>query len=470
VGTAWSPQLSPSTQRARLERALAHAHERLDRLEAQARRPEDAGPRLVAVHAMLARDPVLLGPLRAAVDAGVPPVRAIEDQLSRLSPAHLPGRGAPAEEARAVLLLFQGALPTATPADPPPGPIVLVGDPPSLADAIELHAAGRLAAVLGVGGGADSHLGLLARELGVPAVLGAGAGAWGTVGTTVWVDGDAGTAGASAPRPCTVVAPSSPLPPIPGFAVRAALSDTHHAASAVRCGAEGIGLLRTDRLWGLPPDALAERLHTAAEGAGPHGLTIRSFDRPPAAPARGPALLERAPRAVQHLLDAACALARDHRVRVLVPFVREPGELGPWRGALAAAAGRCGVPAPPLGAMLETPLAAMAPEPILRRVEFAVVGTGDLCALLAGAGREELGEALRAATRPALMRLLGGIAGASVRQRVPVEVAGPAAREPRLARQLRDLGFAGVSVAPADVCAVRAAVAPQGLDTPFLQT
>ncbi|MEC8422437.1 MAG: putative PEP-binding protein, partial [Myxococcota bacterium] len=92
---------------------------------------------------------------------------------------------------------------------------------------------------------------------------------------------------------------------------------------------------------------------------------------------------------------------------------------------------------------------------ILSRCDFGVVGTGDLSALLCGAGREVLGPAHQNAIRDVLRPLLARIAGAARSANRSLEAAGPAARQPIVVCALRDLGYSGVSVAPADVAAVR---------------
>ena len=462
VGRAWAGGPGPRDQRERLERGRSAARAEL---EGAIARCSVAGPTgavpLLRVHVLLTADPALVGPMHAGIEAGATAEEALDDAAARLGSAHLPGRGAPAEEATAVLRRIRACLPAAEPPPPPDGPVVLVGDPPAIAELLSLHGAGRLVGIAAPRGGVDSHIGLLARELGVPAVMGVGPGIWSLVAqdAPIRIDGTHGRIQTRPPpwAPLPRAAPR-PTPPLPGFAVRAALSSPVAAGDARAAAAEGIGLLRTDALWGRSTRDLCAILTDLARGWTGGGLTVRTFDRPGPALPRGPALLHTHPAAVTSLLEAACRAQASGPVRVLVPFVVGPGPIAAWRAALTTAAARCGQPTPPFGVMLETPAAALLPSALLREVDFAVVGTGDLCSLLGGTPREDLGAPERLATRPALLHLLAGIAGVARDLRRPVEVAGPEARHPPLIQALQDLGYSGISVAPGDIAQAREAL------------
>ena len=459
-GEAWAPRPSPVTEAARLEQALAQVRDALDSAAAQTSTADASA--LVEVHAHLARDPVLLTPVRQAITAGESAEHALEHRASTIDSDALPGRAPPAEEARDVLWQIRSALPRPVVSPLPSGAIVLIGDPPPLPEVLRLHGTGRLVGLIGVGGSAGSHIGMLARELGIPAVLGVGTDAWRWVGRLLWVDGNQGQAGSPEGRQPRPSLPRLPEPPVPGLPVRAALSAPQSLEGGDLGGAEGIGLLRMDSLWRAAPAELDRHLHAAAIAAGPHGLTVRMYDRLPGTALRGVDLLKHHPCAFDRLLDSVCRLASGHPVRLLAPFLRSGDELAPWRHALRASAHRCGVAPPSLGAMLETPLTLLSPDALLTGADFVVIGTGDLCAALGGTHREDIDDEIRLAVQPVLLRLIAGVTQRAKQHDCAVEVAGPLARERVFVQHLPDLDIACVSVAPVDVGPVRRALAGRG--------
>lgn len=459
AGTAWASVGGPARECQRLAQACQRTRAALEVQAARcAASGQTRGASMLRIHAMLLDDPVLLEGVRTATALGTCAEAALDAAATRLDRTHLPGRGAPAEEALAVLLQLRNALPQPPPRSRPGGRVVLVGAPPSLADVFKLHQTGQLAAVVAIDGGVDSHLGLIARELGVPAVMGTGLEAWGFVESAIHivVDGDQGEVRPSGSADDMDQPPGPRFStPVPGFAVRAALSSTAGLDASRAAGAEGVGLLRTDFLWGRSPAEVASTLREATQRAGEHGVTIRAYDQPSDVHSRGAGLLKTHAPEVTTLLEGAVRAQQAGPVRLLVPFIVHAEELASWSTALHAAARRTGHSPPPLGAMIETPASALAAASVLSRCDFGVVGTGDLSALLCGAGREVLGPAHRDAIRDVLRPLLARIAGAARSVNRPLEAAGPAARQPVVVCALRDLGYSGVSVAPADVAAVR---------------
>jgi phosphoenolpyruvate-protein kinase (PTS system EI component) len=137
---------------------------------------------IVAVAALIAADPVLVGPALDAVRTGTDAVTAVsaaaEAQASVLASLDSPELAERASDirqiGRAVLERLAGGAP-----EPPTGDFILVRREVAAADLIELADEG-LAGAVSVAGGASSHAAIIARGLGVPmltavdpAVLGA---------------------------------------------------------------------------------------------------------------------------------------------------------------------------------------------------------------------------------------------------------------------------------------------------------
>jgi multiphosphoryl transfer protein len=488
VAPAWRPPKrssappAPAVELVRLQEAVRRVQRSLQTAAKTARAAGSPGPgvALLEVHAALCTDPAILGPARSAIARGEAASDALEEALTGLPSRALPGRGDPREEAAAVVGRLREALPPAprgqlAPAGLPEAPVVLISDDARPELLLDLHQAGRLAGVAVAAGTARSHGALLARSLGVPAVVGLGAPlAHIQSGVRVRLDGDRGVL---TPGVAPVQGTPWSLPPaeprLPGFPVRVNLSLPEEALRAVAVDGEEVGLLRTDPLWtaAAPPteDALAPRLTAAVIALAGRPLTLRLYDRPLPMLVRGPTLLDAAPRATTALVRAACRAALSGPVRVLVPFVATPAELLAVRALIGMAWSDVGGEGPPpaLGAMIETPAAAWAPSPLLAASDFAAIGTNDLVHLLAGSSRDDptaLGR-LKAA-EPVLDDILGRIAGAAHRHGRSVYVCGADASTTSTARRLRDLGFHGVSVAPPAVSSVRKGLAGPPLDTP----
>lgn len=331
-------------------------------------------------------------------------------------------------------------------------------------------------------GGPTSHTAILARALGIPAVV-ACAGALGLAGPGLVVDGSAGTVSPSDGR---VVAPARTSRPewdgvgrlADGHRVKLLANVGSAADARAAAGAEGIGLFRTEFCYlsaTSEPTESAQRAAYAAvlEPFAGKPVVVRTLDagsdKPlafldmgdepnPALGVRGLRIAFDRPDLLDRQLAAIAAAAADTgaELSVMAPMVATAAEAA-WFAARARAAGIARV-----GVMIEIPAAALCAAEILAEVDFVSLGTNDLAQYVFAADRQ-LGAvaALNDPHQPALLRLVGLVAQAGAAAGKPVGVCGEAAADPALAPVLVGLGVTSLSmnaVALADVGAALRAV------------
>ena len=234
---------------------------------------------------------------------------------------------------------------------------------------------------------------------------------------------------------------------------------------AVEFGAEAIGLLRSEFLVpedGRLPDAAFYRsaFRKLCETAAGLPLTIRLFDvavskRPswlPLAPVdagvlgrQGVRLYADEPVHGIYLaqLQAIAALAPEFEVRVLLPYVADLAELQYWRDDIKQ---QLAYPVA-VGAMAETPAAALQLREWLEVVEFVAIGCNDLMQCLFGADRDqpELHRYLDPYA-PALYRFLRQVADAVQDRLDAVQLCGVLPQLPGILPLLLGLGYRAFSV------------------------
>jgi len=262
------------------------------------------------------------------------------------------------------------------------------------------------------------------------------------------------------------------------IAVLANVGCREDVSTAVEHGADGVGLYRLEQFYlsrKTPPTAV-ELLADLREMFAPLGgkpITVRLLDlggdKPlpflklppednPFLGRRGVRLLLRYPDLLDTQLQALWQLAREHDVRILVPMVTLAEEMAEVRMRFAAVAKEAGQnELPPLGAMIETPAAALSVAGIIAYADFLSIGTNDLTQYTMAAGRENplVSEYFRE-DHPAVLRLVRIVVEEA--GRVPVAVCGELARQVDAVPTLLKLGIRSLSVAPPLVPGVKEAV------------
>ncbi|UOE42605.1 phosphoenolpyruvate--protein phosphotransferase [Agromyces larvae] len=382
------------------------------------------------------------------------------------------------------------------PGVPNPGhPFVLVARDLAPADTATLD----LDQVLGlvtIDGGPTSHTAILAREKSIVAVVGAAGASELADGDSVIVDAERNLVVADptavqaaeareriAERQRVAAAPVTPGALADGTPVPllANLGSADGAAEALRLGAEGVGLFRTEFLF-LDADrapSITEqqeqytRLLTAFAGK---KVVVRVLDAGAdkplsflnAADEENPALGLRGIRALrssevilreQLTALAAADAATDAEVWVMAPMIATVEETRYF----VALARELGIAV--AGVMVETPSAALIADRVLAASDFASIGTNDLTQYTMAADRL-LGTVanLQSPWHPAVLKLIAEVGAAGGALGKPVGICGEAAADPLLAVVLVGLGATSLSMSPSALADVRASLARYGLD------
>ncbi|MBW8762237.1 MAG: phosphoenolpyruvate--protein phosphotransferase [Microbacterium sp.] len=369
-------------------------------------------------------------------------------------------------------------------------PFVLVASDLAPADTAALEG-GRCVALVTEQGGPTSHTAIIARSLGLPAVVGV-IGATGiAVGATVLVDGDRGTVEVD-PSPSKIHAAKAAGIVVP-FDGTGSLADgtelplfanvggAADAVAAAVAGAEGVGLFRTEFCFLDRAEAPTVEEQVAAYrgvlAAFPdRRVVVRTLDagsdKPlpfansehednPALGVRGLRIARRSPALLDDQLRALALAAEQEAalVDVMAPMVATVDEARDF-ASRARAAGL-----PRVGIMIETPAAALLAAELFEIVDFVSLGTNDLAQYTLAADRllSELGD-LNDPWQPAVLRLIGAVGEAGRQAGRSVGVCGEAGGDPALAPVLVGLGVTSLSMTPRALGRVAAALAQNTSD------
>jgi phosphoenolpyruvate-protein kinase (PTS system EI component) len=252
---------------------------------------------------------------------------------------------------------------------------------------------------------------------------------------------------------------------------------------ALEQGAEGCGLLRTEFLFlerTTAPDEAEQRAsyQQVADLLGARPLVIRTLDiggdKPiaylPLPPEDNPALGLRGIRTSlwrPELLDMQlrALLAVRPAVRILLPMITDVSEISTVRARLVELARELGVQEPLLGAMIETPAAAMLADQIAKAVDFLSIGTNDLSqyTLAMDRGHAELAARIDG-VHPAVLRLIQATTQGAAAHGCPVAVCGGLASDPEAVPLLLGLGVTELSVVPGQIPRLKGLIRTLKLD------
>lgn len=358
-------------------------------------------------------------------------------------------------------------------------------------------------------GGWTSHTAIIARGLGIPAVVGLrDFYRAARTGDTLIIDAARGEVvlhpaqetlerfsaerrtAAESPAPRTAAAEElhAPLRTRDGVQVtlRANVELPVEYEWVNRYGAHGIGLFRSEFLLthgGTMPDedAQCKAYEELARIAGDEGLTVRLFDlggdklsgsRLDAGEERNPALGLRAirlclqrPELLRTQVRAILRAAARSPVDIVIPMVSDVTDVRRARAVIEEERGRLsseGTEAGPVrvGAMIEVPSAVLVAEKLAREVDFFSLGTNDLVqyTLAVDRGNDEVAGWFRS-LHPAVLLCVRRAVEAANAAGIRTVVCGEMAASPAYATVLLGLGAREFSMAPTAIPRVRRTIA-----------
>jgi phosphotransferase system enzyme I (PtsI) len=354
----------------------------------------------------------------------------------------------------------------------------------------------RVAGFATASGGAEGHTAIVARSLGIPAVVGV-SGLLDNLESAdlVIIDGGVGR---------VIIDPSTKtmmdyerrrtgflrerqkfaglrkMPAITRDDTRIDLSANVEfpleVKSALENGAQGIGLLRTEfmfmnRVTAPNETEQYEILRDMVKGMSGKPVTIRTLDvggekqadslseypstsENPALGLRAIRLSLKYRKLLETQLAATLRAGAHGPVRILLPMISNVDEVRQVRDCLKSVARRLkrrkvkiADPLPPLGVMIEVPGAALAADALATVSDFFSIGTNDLTMYTLAIDRaDEQVAHLFNPLHPAILRLIQFTTQAALRARIPVSVCGEMAGDPRYAALLLGLGVRELSM------------------------
>jgi phosphotransferase system enzyme I (PtsI) len=473
-----------------------------DGFAAKAARVSGAAAEVLTASAGLTRDKGLRQAVASRVDGGTALLEAVHDGVAQFVDVFTAMGGLMAERATDLRDIERRLLARLV-GEPEPGvqrpdvPSVLVAVDLAPADTAGLDPALVLALVTEKGG-ATSHTAIIARQLGIPCVVGVAGALQLSGGGSVLVDGTAGTVDPSvdsadaqarveADRTARAALDTWTGPAETTDGVRITLlanvADGESARRAAEAPVEGVGLFRTELCFLDRRDEpsvdeqtkIYVQVLSAFEGEGRY-VVVRTLDagsdKPiafatledeenPALGVRGLRVSALHPELLERQLDAIAAAAESTGTEtwVMAPMVATVAEARDFAEQVRGRGLKAGV-------MVEVPSAALLADRMLEVVDFLSIGTNDLTQYAMAADRLAADLArLTDPWQPAVLQLVATTAAAGRAAGKSVGVCGEAAADPLLAVALVGMGITSLSMASAAVRAVGAQLSAVSSDT-----
>ncbi len=499
-------------EQSRIVQAAYDASQRMEELQAQARRMsgaagEELGYLLDAYHQMLSGSRLVRGVQTRIAEEQINAEAAVMKEIGLMAEAfaamddpYLAARIADVREVGRRLVESLGEK-TPTGFEDLPQGAILVADELSPADTALLDPT-KVCGLATMVGGVESHTAIVARALGLPAVVAAEFLDQVANGETAIIDGGEGKL-IVAPTAATLklyrekradflraqraLTKLKTIPATTRDGVRISLQANIELPSEVDAvlasGAEGIGLLRSEFMF-MNRSKLPTEEEQFLELAGivrrmqGQPVTIRTLDvgadklgdvlglKSGPNPALGLRAIRFSLSRRKLFLTQLSAILRVSAlgpVRILLPMVCTVEEVRQVRRILArliAALKRKGVkmadPPPPLGVMIEIPGAALAADALAAEADFFAIGTNDLTQYTLAIDRtDEQVAYLYNPLHPAVLRLIQFAAEAANAAGIKVSVCGEMAGDERLAPVLLGFGITELSMSPASLPRVK---------------
>jgi len=503
---------TPATESRRLDQALKTVDAELtETVRSASARGAVGEAGIFAVHRVLLEDPTLVDAARDLISLGKgagfawrATIRTQIDTLSKLDDALLAERAADLRDIEKRVLRALGHTSGAARALPDEAVLAAEEFTPSDLSSLDRE---RVTALVMARGGATSHAAIIARQLGIPALVAVGDALYAIPdGTQVVVDASAGRL-EHAPtaldverarherqrldgvREANRQQAGEAAATIDGRAIEVAanIATLDDANTAVDNGADAVGLLRTELMFihrQAAPTAVEHQQSYQSIVDALQGRTaiIRTLDvgadkevdyltlppEPnPALGLRGIRLAQVRPDLLDDQLQGLLAVKPFGAVRILLPMVTDAGELVRLRKRIDEFARAQGRTEPiEVGVMIEVPSAALLADQLAQHADFLSIGTNDLTQYTLAMDRCQADLAAQSdGLHPAVLRLIDIAVRGAAKHGKWVGVCGALGGDPLAVPVLVGLGVTELSVDPVSVPGIKARV--RRLDYPL---
>ncbi|MCR5084364.1 MAG: phosphoenolpyruvate--protein phosphotransferase [Succinivibrionaceae bacterium] len=508
----------PALERRRFEKARLHAIEQLGTLyEASLERLGEGNAVLFQIHQMMLDDPDYVGGITALIEServnaeyAVDTVgRRLAGQFSAMGNEYMQGRADDvldiSRRVIEILCLHSGTHPGGLIRSTGSEPLIIAAEDLAPSETATLDGQ-RVVGIATSGGSTRSHTVIFARTLGIPAVIGIGAGLTPELeGCLVALDGDSGEIHidpdeetlrdlrerkrtADALRQRLELYRGRPTTTLDGrrISLLANVGCRQDVDLALACDAEGIGLFRSEFLFLQGNDCPTEEeqylvYRDTLEAMGQRPVIIRTIDigADKTAPylmlrhEDNPAMGFRAVRlCLAHRdifraqLRALYRASAHGNLSIMFPLIISADEIAACRHLCdevkeeLRSEGQDFNPEVPLGIMVETPAAALIADELAPLSDFFSIGTNDLTQFTLAVDRQnaDVGKFLNP-YHHAVIRLIEATVRQAHAAKIPVGVCGELGADEGFTHELVRLGVDEISVVPAGVLALRARIA-----------
>jgi len=495
----------PDYERRLLEDAIDKAAGQLEALRAQLHgHKEQAKAAIFAAHSELLEDPDLIDIATSAIAKGKSAafawknaVNTHAERLAALRNQLLAQRANDLRDVGERVLEFLTGIKRKAPSYP--ANAVLIAEDLTPSDTASMER-GKVMGFATVRGGATSHVAILARSLGIPALAGIEARALELPnGTPVILDGSKGTLRLNPSpekmqqlREAQIRHEEQRKEDLAHALEPATTTDGHHVEVAANIGGlkdadqiaelggDGVGLLRSEFLFMERSSAPSEeeqfeqyKAIALAVGAD-RPVIIRTLDvggdKPlaylPIPKEDNPFLGERGirvgldrPEILRTQLRALLRASQFGKVRIMFPMIATVAELRDAKAILAEEASSLGIPSMPCGIMVEIPAAAIMAEVFAQEADLFSIGTNDLTqyTLAMDRGHPKLAPKVDA-LNPGLLRLIALTVDGARKQNRLTGVCGGIAGDAQAVPILVGLGVDELSVSLPSIPTIKAQV------------
>jgi len=495
---------TPREEQRKLDQAIGQARLEVEALRAKVHGQKDSGKAAIfAAHLELLEDPELLDTADSAIAKGKSAAYAWQqtythqaNQLAQLKNELLAARANDLRDIGGRVLRILTGIPEERMTYPEN--CILLAEDLNPSDTATMDQ-GRVLGFCTVGGGATSHVSILARSMDIPAIAGAEPRILDLPdGTPVILDGSKGTlrlnpsqaemdrirdrqARLKARRHRELATAFESAVTQDGLRIEVAanIGSKADAEKAISVGTEGVGLLRSeivfmDRATAPSEDEQAELYGSVAKVLGDRPLIIRTLDvggdKPlsylPIPHEENPFLGERGvrlgfdrPEILRTQLRAILRASQQGNVKVMFPMIARMEDWRMAKGMLDEESQKLGIPPMPAGIMVEVPAVAVIADQFAKEVDFFSVGTNDLTqyTLAMDRGHPKLA-AFADALNPGVLKLIGMAAQAANRNGKWCGVCGGVASDPQAVPILIGLGVKELSVSIPTIPTIKAQV------------